>query len=459
MNRLSTVIAIVGTILGLIIGLILGLRLGSRGNMAREADLQERLTEAQTAVSERDTRLLALERSAAGLQATLEERQKALEAEHEQTEKLRQVFAALSQEALTRNSEEFLRLAQQRFETLTQAAEGSLATRQEAIKGLVDPLTDTLKRYEEALAVLEGKRQAAYASLDERLKGLAEAEKGLQQETTKLVNALRRPEVRGRWGEMQLRNAAEMAGMSQYCDFEEQVSVEGGAQRPDMVVNLPGGKRIVVDAKVPLDAYLRAVETADPEQHRQAMLEHATQCRRHLESLTKKAYWSQFEDAPDCVVMFVPGESLFAAAVETDSTLLDYGLRNRVIMATPATLIAMLYAVSYGWRQQTFTESAEEVRKLAAEFYERLCTFAESFQGVGTHLGRSVAAYNKAVGSLEARLVVSARKLREMRVAEGELPDVQPLETIARQIGAELTPGSSENPGGDTAASTDDDNS
>jgi DNA recombination protein RmuC len=436
---LPSLIAVIGTILGLTIGLILGLRLGSRGNAAREAGLQDRLTEAQVGLSQRDARVETLVSANASLQATLEERQRALEAEHQQTEKLREVFAALSQDALSHNSQEFLKLAQQSFETLSKTAQGDLATREQAIKGLVDPLADNLKRYETALQSLEAKRQTAYASLDERLKGLGEAEARLQQETTKLVNALRRPEVRGRWGEMQLRNAAELAGMSEYCDFTEQVSVEGGAQRPDMVVNLPGGKRIVVDAKVPLDAYLRAVETADPDQHQQFMLEHAAQCRRHLEGLTKKAYWQQFDDAPDCVVMFVPGESLFAAAVEADSGLLDYGLRSKVIMATPATLIAMLYAVSYGWRQQTFTENAEAVRDLAAEMYDRLCTFADHFQGVGKALNSSVGAYNRAVGSLETRVAVSARKLKDMRVSDKDLPEVTPLEVIPRQLGPELT--------------------
>lgn len=465
--------SVVAAIVGVIVGLVAGLVAAHRMEAAKRQPLEDALTEAQRGLAEREGRLLELEKSAAalgsqldermarlqavearladtearaaeldrtgsGLRVALQERDRALKERGQLLEQMRETFAKLSQEALSQSNEDFLKLAQQRFETLSQAAQGELATRQEAIKGLVDPLAESLKRYEEALKSLEEKRQTAYASLDERLKGLSEAELRLQQETTKLVNALRRPEVRGRWGEMQLRNAVEMAGMSQYCDFDEQVSVEENAQRPDMVVNLPGSKRIVVDAKVPLDAYLQAVEAADPETHQQHMLEHARQCRRHLEGLTRKAYWDQFEDAPDCVIMFVPGESLFAAAVEADSALLDYGLKNKVVMATPATLIAMLYAVSYGWRQQTFTENAEAVRNLAAEMYDRLCTFADHFQGVGKALSSSVGAYNKAVGSLESRVVVSARKLKDMRVAERDLPDVAPLEVVPRQLGPEL---------------------
>lgn len=415
-----------------------------RDKAAMEAQLAERadtLKSLEDRLAETETRAQELDRRASGLEATLAERDRALEERGQVVEQMREAFASLSQEVLSRSSEDFLKLAQQRFETLSQAAQGELATRQEAIRGLVEPLAQSLKRYEEALQALEERRQTAYATLEERLKGLSEAELRLQQETSKLVNALRRPEVRGRWGEMQLRNAVEMAGMSQYCDFEEQVTVEGGNQRPDMVVRLPGGKRIVVDAKVPLDAYLAAVEAPDPETHRQRMLDHAKQCRQHLEGLTRKAYWEQFGDAPDCVIMFVPGESLFAAAVEADSTLLNDGLRNRVVIATPATLIAMLYAVSYGWRQHSFTENAETVRKLAAEMYDRLCVFAGHFQGVGKALGSSVKAYNEAVGSLESRLLVSARRLKEMDVTERDLPEVSALELVPRQTTAEATPG------------------
>lgn len=466
----TIVAAIVGALLGLIAGFVAAWLIAG----AQRRAVEKALADAQLALSERESHLLDLEkdkaameaqllgraeqvrslearlaesemraqdldRTASSLKATLVERDRALEERGQLVEQMREAFASLSQEVLSRSSEDFLKLAQQRFETLSQAAQGELATRQEAIKGLVEPLSESLRRYEEALKSLEERRQTAYASLEERLRGLSEAEMRLQQETTKLVNALRRPEVRGRWGEMQLRNAVEMAGMSQYCDFEEQVTVEGGTQRPDMVVRLPGGKRIVVDAKVPLDAYLRAVEAPDPETHHQHMLEHAAQCRRHLEGLTRKAYWEQFEDAPDCVIMFVPGESLFAAAVEKDSALLDFGLRNKVVIATPATLIAMLYAVSYGWRQQSFTESAETVRRLAAEMYDRLCVFAEHFQGVGKALGSSVGAYNRAVGSLESRVLVSARRLKDMHVTERDLPEVSSLEVVPRQTDAQMT--------------------
>lgn len=439
---MQSILVIIAVLVGLAAGVMLGLRLGLRGEQARRREAEDRLTETQVKLQRQETRVLELERETASLQTRLEERQNALATEQQLAEKMRQAFAELSQGALTRNSEEFLRLAHQRFENLTKEANGALATREQAIKGLVDPMTELLNRYEKALQEMELKRQTAYTSLDERLKALAEAESGLQRETNRLVTALRRPEVRGHWGEMQLRNAVEMAGMSEYCDFTEQehITSSSGNLRPDMIIRLPGGRSIVVDAKVPLNAYLDAVACDDAEQRTRLLGDHARQCRAHLDGLAAKKYWENVANSPDCVVMFIPGESLFAAAVEADHELIARGWLNKVIIATPSTFIALLYAVSYGWQQQTFAENALQVRDLASQLYDRLRIFAGNFETVGTNLHRSVDAYNKAVGSLESRVLVSARKLKEMgTTGKEDIGELKSVDTTPRALGPELS--------------------
>lgn len=430
---MEVIIAIVAGIVALIVGLAIGLRLGGRGEAGRRQDLQDRLVGAEAELERGRAEIVRLSGEKQALEARLQERDAAAQ---KLSEQMRETFGSLSQDALSRNSEEFLRLARQSFESLRTAAEGTLATKEEAIKGVVDPLTELVKKYEQALQTMEERRLTAYASLDERLKALAQAELGLQSETNRLVTALRAPQVRGRWGEMTLRNAVEAAGMSRYCDFVEQaqISTEAGALRPDMIVNLPGGKKIIVDSKVPMEAYLKAVDSPDAASRELHLRDHATQCQRHLDSLTRKSYWEQFEEAPNCVVMFIPGEALFAAAMEADADLLARGLSNNVIMATPATLVAMLYAVNYGWQQQMFTESATVVRKVASELYDRLGPFMEHFGKVGTNLNRGVAAYNDAVGSFKSRVEVSARKLKEMGVpGKDDLPELGLVDALARQ--------------------------
>lgn len=434
---MDIIIGIIGAAAALVAGLLLGLRLGSRPERARRVDLQDRLTEAQVALAREQERVVELTGNAQALQARLEERDRSAAQFDEQ---MRQTIDALSRHALSRNSEEFLKLAAGTMEALGHRTEGALATGEERIKGMVEPLTELLRRYDVALGEMEQKRQAAYSTLEERLRAMLAAEQGLQSETNKLVTALRAPQVRGRWGEMTLRNAVEAAGMSRYCDFVEQaqVSTEAGALRPDMIVNLPGGKKIIVDSKVPMDAYLKAVDSTDAAARELHLRDHAVQCQRHLDSLTRKSYWDQFEEAPNCVVMFIPGEALFAAAMEADADLLARGLSKNVIMATPATLVAMLYAVNYGWQQQMFTESATAVRKVAGELYDRLGPFMEHLGKLGTNLNRSVGAYNDAVGSLESRVVVSARKLKEMGVTgKGDLPELGPLDTVPRRLESE----------------------
>lgn len=438
---MDAIIAVVALLAGLTIGYALASRLSGKSEHARHQDLANRLADLDASLAQKDALLQQATLQAARLQTQLEEREKSAQTAAELEKKMQDAFAAVSRGALSSNNVAFLDLAQQRFETLTQTATGALERKEQALKGLVDPLTQLMAKYEVALRALEEKRLTAYASLDERLKTLAQAELSLQDETKRLVTALRAPQVRGRWGEMTLRNAVEAAGMSRFCDFveQEQVETESGSLRPDMIVNLPGGKRIIVDSKVPMEAYLKALDCQDHAQRELYLRDHAGQCQKHLDSLARKSYWDQFDEAPNCVVMFIPGEALFAAAMEADADLLARGLSSNVMMATPATLVAMLYAVNYGWQQQIFTESAAAVRKIASELYDRLGPFVDHFKKLGLNLNRSVAAYNDAVGSFDTRVVVSARKLKEMGVTGKEdLPELGPLDKLASEPQSEL---------------------
>lgn len=443
-------------LLALGLGLALGYYVLARpGFAAQVRAVQEELAESRLEREQQAAHALELEKAAADLKARLEESMKRLAEEREQaassTQQLREAFQSLSREALRQSNEEFLHLAGQRFAVLRTEASGELEQRQQAVAALVAPLQEQLKAYQLGLQELEGKRLSAYTSLSDHLQRLAQTETDLQQETGKLVDALRRPQVRGRWGEMQLRNAVEIAGMSEYCDFTEQVQVAAGSgvQRPDLIVRLPGGRCLVVDSKVPLDAYLSAFETQDSDERAAHLQRHSEQCRRHLDSLSKKEYWAQFDTTPDCVVMYIPGESLFAAALEADKDLLSRGLRQRVIPTTPSTFIALLHAVSYGWRQQHFTEHAEQIRQQAGELYERMRVFVEHFGKVGKSLNSSVEAYNSAVGSLEQRLVPTARRLSEMGIkGKKEFPEATALDSHPRTLSpgtlAELPPAEDE---------------
>lgn len=460
---MDTLIAIIAAVVGLVAGLIIGLRLGKGGDAValqeasqRVTEAEQRLAESQAALDAGRQQILELTAANRALEARMEEREQATRQILEQAD---QRFAAVSQSALARNSEEFLKLARQSFETLAKTTEGQLASREEAIKGVVDPLTELVKRYDQAIKEMELRREGAYSSLDERIRAMLETERGLKTETNRLVTALRRPEVRGRWGEMSLRNAVEAAGMSKYCDFAEQqqVATEGGALRPDMTIRLPGGGTIIVDNKVPLDAYLQAMDAEDPAIRAECLRRHAQQCRKHVESLAKKAYWDQFQTSPNCVIMFIPMESLYMAALEADSELMSSGLQSRVVIATPATFMALLHTVAFGWQQHTFAESAIQVRDLAAQLYERLGVFAGHFEKVGQNLGKSLDAYNKAAGSMERNLLVSARRLKELgTTGKEDLPEMKTVDLAVRQLGPELSPGRPEGTPADLQMLTDD---
>jgi DNA recombination protein RmuC len=370
--------------------------------------------------------------------ANLEEQRKLLE---EAKKALLEAFQALSADALKSNNQAFIDLARSQFETLQAQAKGDLETRQQAIDGLVSPLKESLARYEHQILEMEKTRQKAYGTLDEQLRTLADANKHLEEETKHLKNVLSSPlKARGRWGELTLRRVVELAGMSSYCDFTEQetISTETGRQRPDMIVNLPGNRRIAVDAKVPLQAFLDAVNPERSEEDRaKALAAHGELVRAHMNQLAERKYWEQVGSELELVVLFLPGESFFSAALEQQRELIDDGMQKKVVLATPTTLIALLRSAAYLWQQEKITQNAREISELGREIYDRLQTFTGHFQGVGLSLRRTVDCYNKAVGSMESRVLVSARKFKELGAAAGaEIAELEPIDEAPRALSA-----------------------
>ncbi len=416
---------------------------------ARERELsglRQRLAEREREVGTLQDAETTLTAKAAELEATLDaERASAaekLELLEGARERLEQSFRSLSAEALERNNSAFLHLAKQNLEVFHERAKGDLTAREQAIGELVKPLTSSLEKVDEKIRELEQSRAEAYGTLSEQLGRLAAGQSSLERETNRLVQALRSPSVRGRWGEMQLRRVVEMAGMLQYCDFEEQPTggdAESGRVRPDLTVRLPNSKRIVVDAKAPLESYLLAMEAQDEEPRRVHLLQHAAQVRAHLNKLAAKSYWQQFEPTPEFVVLFLPGETFFAAALEADPSLIEAGAEQRVILATPTTLIALLKAVAYGWRQEQVEKNALEIAQLGRALHERLRTMVGHFGNLRGGLDRAVESYNKAVGSFETRVLPQARKFKELEAASGEeIPLLEPIERAPRELQGQL---------------------
>jgi DNA recombination protein RmuC len=353
--------------------------------------------------------------------------------------KFREAFASLSSDALRRNNQSFLELAKETLTTFQRDASGDLERRQQAITEVVKPIRESLDKVDEKIRDIEKQRIDSYATLNEQVRALGETQEHLYAETSNLVRALRTPNVRGRWGEIQLRRVVELAGMLEHCDFDEQHTHDtgDGRIRPDLIVRLPGGKVIVVDAKTPLDAYISATEATDDAARAEHMRHHARQVRDHIARLSGKQYWGQFASSPEFVFMFLPGEPLFSAALEHDPSLIEYGVEQRVIPASPTTLIALLRAVSYGWRQEQVARSAQEISALGRTLYERLQTMAGHFEEVRRNLERTVEAYNKTVRPLETRVLVSARRFSELGVpTTDEIVELQTIDRAPRVLHA-----------------------
>jgi DNA recombination protein RmuC len=363
--------------------------------------------------------------------------------------RLADAFKALSADALRETSASFLTLARTSLERYQEGARGDLAERERAIADLLGPVRDTLGKLDGQLREIERSREGAYGALTAQLRAVAEGQGQLRAEAANLVRALRAPHVRGRWGELQLRRVVELAGMLDRCDFREQETAvrtgDGGEVRlrPDLVVHLPGGRNVVVDAKAPLAAYLDATEAKDDAERRARLADHARALRDHVAALSRKAYWEQFQPAPEFVVLFLPGESFYAAALEADPSLLEAGAERRVMLATPTTLIALLKAVAYGWQKEAAAENAEAVAALGRELYKRLSDLGGHFARLGKSLAGTVDAYNRAVGSIEARVLPAARRFEDLAAAPhgAELPELAPVEAVPRvAVVPELSP-------------------
>ncbi len=385
-----------------------------------EASLEKRNQD----VTDLQNKNTELKNKIAALETTIEKETKAFEDKIALLQELRvsltDTYQALSANALRQNNQVFMDLAKSTLSKYIDTAKTDFAARGKAVKDSVLPLEDALKRYEEHIQAMERSREKAYGGLSAQVQSLIQTQDVLQKETGKLVNALRVPHIRGRWGEITLRRVAELSGMQNHCDFYEQASArsEEGILRPDMVVHLPGHRQIIIDAKVPLVAYIDALETSSEEHREEHLATHARHVKTHINQLSQKAYWTQFQPTPEFVVLFIPGENFFSAALAKDPQLIEIGVRKNVILATPTTLISLLKTVAFGWQQEQLAENAKKISELGTELFERLATMGQHINNLGRDIERTTLTYNKVVGSLERRVFSSARKFKELGITQ-----------------------------------------
>jgi DNA recombination protein RmuC len=367
------------------------------------------------------------------------ERENAFEAA---TGRLARAFSDLANQSLKSNSENFLRLAEQNLGAHQEKAKRELSEREQAVENLVKPIRDSLQQSQRQIAELEKARSEAYGSIRSQLETMQLSQQSLAQETQNLVNALRRPQVRGRWGEITLRRLVELAGMVEHCDFQEQVHTTDDDKiiRPDMIVRMPDNRELVVDVKTPLEAYLEAVEAKDDAQRQLGLKRHARNLRDHIRSLSSKTYWEHFSQSPEFVILFIPGDQFLSAALNEDPDLIEYALSRQIILATPTSFVALLKAVAYGWRQLALADNAEEIRRLAEDLYGRLSAFVGHLNRVGKQLSSSVEHYNRAVGSLERKVLPGARKFVELGIRPKKVMEpTEALESLPRELADDTT--------------------
>ncbi|MEO8274714.1 MAG: DNA recombination protein RmuC [Thermoanaerobaculia bacterium] len=404
---------------------------------------EEQLHELRSTLAIQQQRESVLAEEGSSLRAQLAGFDEKIRAYETAETRLTDAFQNLASHALTRNNQLFLDLAKQNLEKLQGDAKGDLEQRQQAIAALLEPMKVSLAKVDEEVRRIEGTREQAYGMLSEQVRSLLTTQEKLQTETGRLVSALRRPEVRGSWGEVQLKRTVEFAGMVDFVDFQTQETVEGeeGKLRPDLVVKLPGGKQVVVDSKAPLDAYLAAIEAPTEDLRSAALTRHASQVRTHLKKLAAKSYWDQFDNAPEFVVLFLPSEAIFSAALEHDPQLIEEGFQQSVLIVTPATLVALLKTVYYGWRQEALAANAREISDAAGLLYDRLRVFAGHLAGVGKGLNSALGKYNDAVASFDTRVLPQGRKLEELGATTGDaLTAPPPLEIAPRPLAALIAP-------------------
>ena len=433
-----------------LLGLLLGVPLGAaaawllaRARVATLAARADRAEEGLRGAQERwegaEQQLASAREELARAGSTLEHERRAAEEKlalvEQAREELTNAFRALSSEALRANNSSFLELARTTLERHQAQARDDLEHRQKAVEHLVAPIAQSLEKVDGKIQLLEQARREAYGAISEQVRSLAEGQERLRAETGNLVTALRAPTTRGRWGEIQLRRVVEMAGMVAHCDFVEQVSVQTdeGRLRPDLVVKLPGGKNVVVDAKAPLQSYLEALEAKDDAERTARLQDHARHIRQHILKLSAKSYWEQFRPTPEFVVLFLPGEAFYGAALDHDAGLIEEGVAQRVLLATPTTLIGVLKAVAYGWQQEKIAENARSVSELGRELHERLSILGEHFVTLGKRLDSATAAYNHTLGSLERRVLPTARRFADLGVSgRREIPALSGVDRAAQ---------------------------